>query len=865
MRRWYAFFALVLVHGVPAVKAQSLIPGTFEQGQGAPSGWQRRGDGTWAEGAAHSGRRFLRGNSPSGGVAWESDRVAVEPATDYRVEGWLRAADSAATLVVEFLDDQGATVSRAESGTVQRVADWRYVAVEAASGPAVAARIQFRVRGAADLDDVAFTQAATSFLGNKSFDADDRGRIGFWSEEKNDLFPGSPRAGKGRPDSTVARTGKTSLELTATAGWYGWSSIPYGVPAWTGRLRLSGWARCEESSQAQLLACWFDDRQKVLRVDATQPAGGADWRQLVLLPPDPPPGAATVRAVAVARGARVWFDDFEILRLRPQTPAARIFVNQVGYEQDGPKSVIVATNTFPTTATTIAVQLIAAGGEEVARVDAPCAGRVYGGTPDDWGWYFWRADFTGFRTPGAYRAAVAVSEGAKAVSPAFKIGPGLLLAETAQPAVDFFFIQRCGCDVPGWHRACHLDDARLPDGMHIDATGGWHSAGDYNKLMYEHGDGGVAFALLAAHQADPHLFSGHDRDGDGVPDVLDEACWGADFVAKMQIPETGGLRNHLHQGPGRNWTRWTAPDVHTDNQIGTADDPVITPGEGQSPLAIGAWARLAVLPSAKVAKKGYLRRAERLWEHATKQGTQVASPHLLLSALELYRVTRREAYLDAARRAVEALLAQQNPSGRSRGAFGTYGAITAAALAQFALDQPHDDRVAKIREALKTYLAFCLSTADNPFGFARQPGPDADAFFPPNMGNNFEILSRAWAGALVHRVTGDARALRFAVDQMDWILGKNPEGLCMFEGKGERNPPRYHHRYNMIPGHERGAVPGCIPNGFVRDLGLADRPGFDFSRGGNRSPSFRTSEPWLVHNLYFLLAAAALHPRPARP
>ena len=80
----------------------------------------------------------------------------------------------------------------------------------------------------------------------------------------------------------------------------------------------------------------------------------------------------------------------------------------------------------------------------------------------------------------------------------------------------------------------------------------------------------------------------------------------------------------------------------------------------------------------------------------------------------------------------------------------------------------------------------------------------------------------------------------------------------MFEGKGERNPPRYHHRYNMIPGHERGAVPGCIPNGFVRDMGLADRPGFDLSRGGNRSPSFRTSEPWLVHNLFYLLAVGAL-------
>jgi len=78
------------------------------------------------------------------------------------------------------------------------------------------------------------------------------------------------------------------------------------------------------------------------------------------------------------------------------------------------------------------------------------------------------------------------------------------------------------------------------------------------------------------------------------------------------------------------------------------------------------------------------------------------------------------------------------------------------------------------------------------------------------------------------------------------------------EGSGALNPPRYHHRYNMIEGRARGAVPGAIPNGIVRDMGIADRCGFDMSRGGGRSPSFRTSEPWLVHNMFYLLAASAL-------
>jgi hypothetical protein len=162
---------------------------------------------------------------------------------------------------------------------------------------------------------------------------------------------------------------------------------------------------------------------------------------------------------------------------------------------------------------------------------------------------------------------------------------------------------------------------------------------------------------------------------------------------------------------------------------------------------------------------------------------------------------------------------------------------------------------------MRRYLEFCLARTDNPFGLSRQGTEEPEAtFFHPTvgLGVNFWLLSRAWAALLIHQLTHDPRALAYATDQIDWVLGKNPLNLCMFEGHGRLNPPRYHHRYNMIPGRERGAVPGAIPNGMVRDMGLADRPGFDMSRAGDRPPSFRTSEPWLVHNMFYLLAASAL-------
>ena len=42
-----------------------------------------------------------------------------------------------------------------------------------------------------------------------------------------------------------------------------------------------------------------------------------------------------------------WFDDFDLLRLAPQQRRAHIFVNQVGYELDGPKSAVIAANFMP--------------------------------------------------------------------------------------------------------------------------------------------------------------------------------------------------------------------------------------------------------------------------------------------------------------------------------------------------------------------------------------------------------------------------------------------------------------------------------------------------------------------------------------
>ncbi|MEX0611551.1 MAG: glycoside hydrolase family 9 protein, partial [Pirellulales bacterium] len=461
------------------------INGSFEEGQNEPLGWNRRAGGDWGNGMAHRGQRFARVESADE-RGWETGAVPLSPEADYRLECWIRTPSGEARLGIDLLDANGRLVRSVEAPGAEGVADWRYVAVEF-KADAEQAKVWLSGEGPADFDDVTLAPAAISYIGNRDVQPDAKGRIGLWDEEKDDAVAPGQRAGTHRSDPTVKRRELPSLMVESTGAWYAVCSVNYGLPAFTDKIELSGWARADAGATAQIVACWMDDMQKVVRIDAGPETGGSDWHQLKFTLDAPPEGAHAVRLVALARGGRVWFDDFNLLHLRPGKPVLRLFVNQVGYELAGPKSAVVASNFFPSKGSTLDVQLIAVDGNPVLEKQVPCTGRIYGGRPDDWGWYFWRVDFSEWQQPGEYRL-VSSDNDVRGESFPFSIERGAILSRTAADAVDFFFVQRCGYDVPGWHKACHLDDAKLPDGSHLDVTGGWHSAGDYNKPMWQFGD-----------------------------------------------------------------------------------------------------------------------------------------------------------------------------------------------------------------------------------------------------------------------------------------------------------------------------------------------------------------------------------------
>jgi endoglucanase len=168
-------------------------------------------------------------------------------------------------------------------------------------------------------------------------------------------------------------------------------------------------------------------------------------------------------------------------------------------------------------------------------------------------------NFTALNATGEYRLNVG---GIGHAADSFRIGPSALNKPFSM-AMAGFYMARCGQATPALpesdelvtatgsgrkfeHKACHMDDGLIdakhthePVDSHVNATGGWHDAGDYGKysintaftvgvLMYgwEHFRSRMECMTLGLPAGEPRL-----------PDYLDEVRWGVAWLLKMQRPD----------------------------------------------------------------------------------------------------------------------------------------------------------------------------------------------------------------------------------------------------------------------------------------------------------------------------------------
>lgn len=205
-----------------------------------------------------------------------------------------------------------------------------------------------------------------------------------------------------------------------------------------------------------------------------------------------------------------------------------IRLNQLGYLPEDPKSALVmSTDPEP-----ISFVLETAAGDPVIKL-IPTKTRLPG-----WGKFThqWLLDFTAVTKNGLYR----ISSDKKGVaSRPFEISPAAYNGLT-EKLLEFMQQQRCGYN-PYFDIHCHQHDGmsffgQSPDSTIIDVRGGWHDAGD--QLKYLITSSYATAHMLLSYDLYPDVFDDlKDENGknmpNGLPDILDEARWGLEWIFKL--------------------------------------------------------------------------------------------------------------------------------------------------------------------------------------------------------------------------------------------------------------------------------------------------------------------------------------------
>ncbi len=517
----------------------------------------------------------------------------------------------------------------------------------------------------------------------------------------------------------------------------------------------------------------------------------------------------------------------------PGVNVPAIKVNTVGYPSAWPKLAFL--NSAPKSP-----YLRSESGQRIEI--APSAIRAFGldkNSQDE----VWSVDFSAVTTVGRY-----VLVNGKDESDPFQIGVDYQRALLA--GLRHFYFQRCRTELKEPHiiwdsedddysraTACHqhegvgLDLAKRPERSPLlKPVRGWHDAGNWD--IYIPSEAPSAQALLTAFERHPELFgdaSGLPESGNGVPDILDEAVWGIDWVASMQT-RNGSLRAReaVHK-------LGDAPEGAADAD--KSDRWISGPGTASAAKAAAVFAQaervLRKYPKYSRKAREYGARARQAWNWLRRQKTRVlVESHgsdqplwddsteysetgaRMVASAEMWRTFRDPQALREA-----AKLMKDKDTDLAKTGPGAWANLSWRALLVFAHDKgaPKDLRV-EARQRLLDYADSLRERVEKLDGYRVALG-EKDYYWgtPSNLMERTEILLEA----AKLDPQGHAWCIEVARDQWHWILGRNPNGYSLVTRVGKGPTRIYHAEYG------RKKVP---PPGYVID-------GPNFSNGAFLSPS----------------------------
>ncbi len=418
-----------------------------------------------------------------------------------------------------------------------------------------------------------------------------------------------------------------------------------------------------------------------------------------------------------------------------------------------------------------------------------------------------RLYFTALKKPGSYILKAGDTE-----SMPFRIGNDIYVGAAEIP-LQYMRQQRCGYN-PFLKDSCHVHDAisvgdpeDKRNGLYFNTTGGWHDASDY--LQYVTTSANAIYQMLFAYSQYPGSFAdAYDANGDegsnGIPDILDEAKWGLDWLVKMNPnPDTyfnqlADDRDHVgftlpnEQKVDYGWGLGKARPVYfvspkpqglfkyKNRSTGMAS----TLGKYASSFSLGAQLLAVYYPEfagmlEQKAKAAYHKGVENSGVSQTAPG---GAPYfyeednwaddMQLAAMEMYRNSGKKEYLT-----------QAINYGRMEPVTPWMGADSARHYQWYPFVNLANYHLAAQNSDLRAKSEFVRNMRT---GLQRmKERAEGDAFLngiPFIWCSNNLTTAFITQCRLYHEITGDDSFLEIETAMRDWLLGCNPWGTSMIVG-----------------------------------------------------------------------------------
>lgn len=415
----------------------------------------------------------------------------------------------------------------------------------------------------------------------------------------------------------------------------------------------------------------------------------------------------------------------------------------------------------------------------------------------------------------------------------------------------FFGAQRCGNtgnwalkghDASKGGESCHVRDG---ESVGMDLAGGWHDCGDHWKVCFTQGFS--AYTILKAYEVFPLGFqdiykpryaytdSMPARDGDGIPDCINEAKVATDYFIKA-IPDENTFIAECGN-PDYDHKEWKTSAFQTLNSIEKGGDPrpvvKLTDKGGAScaqfVAALALMARLcpqfgkqtyadsclaAALRGYKYAKKNYGNFYSNGGFYAETDKGAKGLDDMTLAATELYLTTHDEAYKTDAQGFITG-------QWESTWAYSWGKTWDAAYYNLIKIDPAITNKSGKT----------VLKMFENGLGAALDKKNSAGMCFYNQWGSCRYAGGMAFAMMLLYDITKtldpdtSAKALALAKSQVDYCMGTNEFNRSFIHGFGQNPWDKVHHRnLQGIDDNPPDAIKESTPFKFKRGGALIGGP-----------------------------------------